>query len=1093
MGDIDKKIEDHRRDPDPHPRLKKDTDKKLASIITRLDAIDEHGKKEALQLGNSVPTTVDQDGQGSSGISTVASREDHKHALDDITVRIPGTGTVQVNEDGGEAEATQSPSVTGTSTAGTVVVNDQAGTGIRLVAAESDGTQKALPEAVWTPGGVPVRTVEIFAANQEGISGARVNGAWETMNLPGGKSISCAAWSGQKWFAVSSDGYTYSSADGIIWTQLSQHISVPTKLVALDDVVVANDFMTGVKVSLDGGATWQSHIPYTIDPSRFNSCYIMPLPGGGYRIFVCGQAGTGWTSGIIAMADTESMPTPGALWAKSFWNQTATVMHMSKGPNGGVYAISTGSSTTVQVMFSVDGVNWSKDDTVISGYGRSVYWSDLYNLIFIGLTQGGLNGEIAYYPPEGGNPTLALSGFGGAIDSFAECKGKLFCGANYGGAWEITPTTKTKVASGVIQFVSAIGFDGVLSKAKLDLDASLEANSLTIIDQAGDGTRMVAAKSFGLQVAIPEVVWRPGLPKNQAAANNLVCAICQYGRVIYVSGQFSQLNNQAHAGICAFDADTGAVLPLNITLGGARAEALVCDGEYLYAGGAFANVAGVSRTDLVRIRLSDLAVDATFPQANGIVRSVSLFGDYLLVAGDFSEVGGVYTTSCAAIHRQTKAVTAITNNGAVVHRVAAGGDRAVFVGVFTTFLGQSRSGAAVIDADLALTGEQFATLNTANGGAAGVSPDGTLMVAGDYAGTVSAYKVGVGVKAMPAANGPIYGDIIIRGSLITCTGNFNLVVGNTRTGFVEMDYDTAAVTGTVYNAGAVVMGHVFDDEILWMVGTFLAVNGKPGLRIYNTLPAFASDSLAVAGVVEAMTIKVADQAGTGVRLVVARSDGKQDTLSAISESQVAGLGSDLSAINARLDALEYIAPDISNLSNNIGTVEIGSTVSTVVLSWSLNKTMTTESISSPGPGSITPSLLTYSIGGLSLTADQSFTVTVGDDINTDAASTSVYFRRKRHWGVSATETPDSATIAALSGAEFSTSRAQSRGMSPSAEYLYFAWPSSFGTPSFTVNGLPVSGWIKTTISYTNPSGHTENYDIYRSQYLQTGTFTVVVS
>jgi hypothetical protein len=198
-------------------------------------------------------------------------------------------------------------------------------------------------------------------------------------------------------------------------------------------------------------------------------------------------------------------------------------------------------------------------------------------------------------------------------------------------------------------------------------------------------------------------------------------------------------------------------------------------------------------------------------------------------------------------------------------------------------------------------------------------------------------------------------------------------------------------------------------------------------------------------------------------------------------------------ITARLNALEYAAPDIYSLTNTTGTVEVGSTVTSVTLNWLLNKTMTTLSISSPGPGTITPSLLTYTIGGLSLTSQQSFTVTAGDGTNTDTSTTTVYFQHRRRWGESATETPDSTLIDALAGAEFSTSRVQTRTMSPSAKYLYFAWPSSFGTPTFTVNGLPVTGWVKTTVSYTNPSGNTTNFDVYRSQYLQTGSFTVAVT
>jgi len=287
-----------------------------------------------------------------------------------------------------------------------------------------------------------------------------------------------------------------------------------------------------------------------------------------------------------------------------------------------------------------------------------------------------------------------------------------------------------------------------------------------------------------------------------------------------------------------------------------------------------------------------------------------------------------------------------------------------------------------------------------------------------------------------------------------------------------------------------------------------------------------TEFMRIGGSLQAASLRAIDQAGSVVRLVSVGTTGKQaalanpassgsygsasETLTAtidlhgrvtamadtpiqIAEAQVTDLPADLSDIFARLAALEYVLPDISGLSNSVGTVEKGTTVNTVPLSWTLNKVMTTESISAPGPGAITPTLTAYSVTGLSLTSDQSFTVTVGDGTNTDAATTSVLFRNKRRWGVSATATADAALIDALAGSEFSTSRAQTRSMTGAAEYLYFAWPSTFGTPSFTVNGLPVTGWVQTVVSYTNPSGFTENYDVWRSQYAQTGTFTVVVS
>jgi hypothetical protein len=55
---------------------------------------------------------------------------------------------------------------------------------------------------------------------------------------------------------------------------------------------------------------------------------------------------------------------------------------------------------------------------------------------------------------------------------------------------------------------------------------------------------------------------------------------------------------------------------------------------------------------------------------------------------------------------------------------------------------------------------------------------------------------------------------------------------------------------------------------------------------------------------------------------------------------------------------------------------------------------------------------------------------------------------------------------------------------PDGQYIYFAWPAALdgGTAaSFVVGGLPVSGWIKTTLQFTNVYGFgPTSYSVYRS-------------
>jgi hypothetical protein len=189
-------------------------------------------------------------------------------------------------------------------------------------------------------------------------------------------------------------------------------------------------------------------------------------------------------------------------------------------------------------------------------------------------------------------------------------------------------------------------------------------------------------------------------------------------------------------------------------------------------------------------------------------------------------------------------------------------------------------------------------------------------------------------------------------------------------------------------------------------------------------------------------------------------------------------------VAAALDTLLYVAPSISSFTNNVVTVEKGSTVSSTTLSWALNKTMTTASIDQ-SIGSVLG--LTQYVYGTSYTTDRSFTLTVGDGTNTATSTTSVYFRNRRHWGTSASSTLSSAAILSLAANELSTSRTKSWSQNGNGQYIYYAYPALFGTASFTTNGLPNTDWTLSVVSHTNASGHTEDYNVYRTNSIQNGT------
>lgn len=169
--------------------------------------------------------------------------------------------------------------------------------------------------------------------------------------------------------------------------------------------------------------------------------------------------------------------------------------------------------------------------------------------------------------------------------------------------------------------------------------------------------------------------------------------------------------------------------------------------------------------------------------------------------------------------------------------------------------------------------------------------------------------------------------------------------------------------------------------------------------------------------------------------------------------------------------------------------EVGSSVASVGLSWSFSKTIDAQELTGTGT---TPPLLADRAQTVTgpFTTDTTFTVTGHAGTDSAAGSTTAAFQYKRYWGVSASSSLNAAGVLALSGTELATARQQTRVLTPSAQYMYFAFPSSFGTPTFKSNGFNDTDWSKVTLaSFVNASGATVSLDVWRSGNSVTGTFT----
>jgi hypothetical protein len=187
--------------------------------------------------------------------------------------------------------------------------------------------------------------------------------------------------------------------------------------------------------------------------------------------------------------------------------------------------------------------------------------------------------------------------------------------------------------------------------------------------------------------------------------------------------------------------------------------------------------------------------------------------------------------------------------------------------------------------------------------------------------------------------------------------------------------------------------------------------------------------------------------------------------------------------------VNYHAPEITSFTNNRGTLEYGQTVASTTLGWTLTgSTVTTQYMTFVG--NLAPSLRT-AINTDGEGTNRTYTLTVSDGTNSATSSSAVLFSSKRYWGASGLTSLADSDIIALSS-DFTTSRQQSRVITAAAQYVYFAFPTSYGVGTFVVNGLLNTDFTLTVRTFTNASGGVLGFNIYRSGNLLTGTYGITV-
>ncbi len=195
------------------------------------------------------------------------------------------------------------------------------------------------------------------------------------------------------------------------------------------------------------------------------------------------------------------------------------------------------------------------------------------------------------------------------------------------------------------------------------------------------------------------------------------------------------------------------------------------------------------------------------------------------------------------------------------------------------------------------------------------------------------------------------------------------------------------------------------------------------------------------------------------------------------------------ALDSIIEKIYYVATAISSFTcvPSKTTYELGEKIDTLNLSWVYNKEIESQMLNRVELDKTIRSA-TYN----NISANQTYSLEATDGKTTTSKSIAISFMNGRYHGVAAEGEYDSTFILKLSK-NLTTSKNCSFTVTCGVDrYVFFAIPTRFGTPKFVVGGFEGGFALVSTIDFTNASGYTEPYNIYKSDNPNLGNITVSV-
>lgn len=205
------------------------------------------------------------------------------------------------------------------------------------------------------------------------------------------------------------------------------------------------------------------------------------------------------------------------------------------------------------------------------------------------------------------------------------------------------------------------------------------------------------------------------------------------------------------------------------------------------------------------------------------------------------------------------------------------------------------------------------------------------------------------------------------------------------------------------------------------------------------------------------------------------------------EERVESVENDVADLYDMLDELLYKPISITSFNASPSTAEIGSVVATLTLTWSYSKEIEWQKLDGVEIDK-TIRKMTYN----NVTSNKNYSIQANDGKTTASRSAGISFMNGKYTGVATEGIYDNSFILRLSKTLTTSKNGSFTVNCGEGQYIFFAIPTRFGVPKFSVGGFEGGFELVATIDFTNSSNYTEPYYVYKSENSNLGNTTVNV-